>query len=87
MITVLTMWWLALQSRSGCACAGPYGVSLMTPLVKSVIGITPEEAVLALEESPDNMWLKVRTPAHFCCIAATAVHSCTRQQSALFCDW
>ena len=53
---------LLLQSRSGCACAGPYGVSLMTPLIKSVIGITPEDAVLALEESPDNAWLKVRPP-------------------------
>jgi hypothetical protein len=46
-----------VQSRSGCACAGPYGVSLMQPLIERIVGQTPEEVVRALE-APKNEWVK-----------------------------
>jgi hypothetical protein len=46
-----------VQSRSGCACAGPYGVSLMQPLIEGIIGQSPEAVVRALE-TPKNEWVK-----------------------------
>ena len=50
-----------LQSRSGCACAGPYGTTLVAPLVQRIVNQSPEEVVRALEigapTSPYE-WLK-----------------------------
>ena len=52
---------MRMQSRSGCACAGPYGTTLMGPLLDRIINQSPDQMVRTLEigapTSPYE-WLK-----------------------------
>ena len=50
-----------MQSRSGCACAGPYGTTLIAPLLQRIIKTSPEAIARTLEIGAPNSpfeWLK-----------------------------